>query len=77
TGDHVKKTAEYAKLIMDELYREAVYTDQLTPKFRSDVYRSAPLHDIGKISVSDAILNKNGKLTDEEFDQMKGHTTAG
>ena len=77
TGDHVKKTAEYAKLIMDELVKEHMYTDQLTDKFRSDVYRSAPLHDIGKISVSDAILNKNGKLTDEEFAAMKGHTTAG
>ncbi len=77
TGDHVKKTAEYAKIIMDELIKEGIYTDQLTDKFREDVYRSAPLHDIGKISVSDAILNKNGKLTDEEFDQMKGHTSAG
>ena len=77
TGDHVKKTAEYAKLIMDEMVKEGIYKEQLTEKFRSDVYRSAPLHDIGKISVSDAILNKNGKLTDEEFAQMKGHTTAG
>lgn len=77
TGDHVKKTAEYAKIIMDELMKENIYTDQLTDKFRSDVYRSAPLHDIGKISVSDVILNKNGKLTDEEFASMKGHTTAG
>lgn len=77
TGDHVKKTAEYVKIIMNEMVKEGIYTDQLTGKFRSDVYRSAPLHDIGKISVSDAILNKNGKLTDEEFALMQGHTTAG
>ena len=77
TGDHVKKTAEYVKIIMDELVEEGMYKDELTDKFRLDVYRSAPLHDIGKISVSDVILNKNGKLTDEEFAAMKGHTTAG
>ena len=77
TGDHVKKTAEYAKIIMDEMVKEGIYADQLTDKFREDVYRSAPLHDIGKISVSDVILNKNGKLTDEEFAQMQGHTKAG
>ncbi len=62
---------------MDEMVAEGIYADQLTEKFKSDVYRSAPLHDIGKISVSDVILNKNGKLTDEEFALMKGHTTAG
>ncbi len=77
TGDHVKKTAEYVKLIMDEMKKEGIYTDQLTDKFMNDVYRSAPLHDIGKISISDTILNKNGKLTDEEFTIMQGHTTAG
>ncbi|MBQ7614178.1 MAG: HD domain-containing protein [Butyrivibrio sp.] len=77
TGNHVKKTSEYVKIIMDEIVAEGIYADQLTEKFKSDVYRSAPLHDIGKISVSDVILNKNGKLTDEEFALMKGHTTAG
>ena len=43
----------------------------------NDVVNSAPLHDIGKIQVSDTILNKPGKLTDEEFMMMKTHTTAG
>jgi response regulator RpfG family c-di-GMP phosphodiesterase len=42
-----------------------------------DVETSAPLHDVGKISISDTILNKPGKLTDEEFELMKTHTTAG
>jgi HD-GYP domain-containing protein (c-di-GMP phosphodiesterase class II) len=42
-----------------------------------DVVKSAPLHDVGKINIPDAILNKPGKLTDEEFEIMKTHTTAG
>ena len=77
TGQHVRKTAAYTDVIMRELKKEGVYTDQLTDEFISDVFNSAPLHDIGKIKVSDIILNKPGKLTDEEFEVMKTHTTAG
>lgn len=77
TGNHIRKTAAYARIIMDGLRDRGYYADQLTDKFVYDVERSAPLHDIGKISVSDVILNKPGKLTDEEFEIMKTHTTAG
>ncbi|MBE5844029.1 MAG: HD domain-containing protein [Butyrivibrio sp.] len=77
TGDHVKKTAEYTKVIMDEMMKEGIYTDQLTDKFVSDVIRSAPLHDIGKISIPDMILNKPDKLDDNEYETMKTHTTEG
>ena len=77
TGDHVRKTAAYTGIIMRELRREGIYTDQLTDEFIDDVVSSAPLHDIGKIQVSDTILNKPGKLTDDEFEIMKTHTTAG
>jgi response regulator RpfG family c-di-GMP phosphodiesterase len=77
TGDHVRKTAAYTKVIMDEMRREGVYADMLTDEFVADVEHSAPLHDIGKIHVPDALLNKPGKLTDEEFRQMQEHTTAG
>lgn len=77
TGDHIKNTAEYTRIIMDELKKEGHYTDQLTDEYCADVFRSAPLHDIGKIHIPDAVLNKPGKLTDEEFALMKKHTIYG
>ena len=77
TGDHVRKTAAYVRLIMNKMKEKGVYSDILTDEYIEDVANSAPLHDVGKIMVSDTILNKPGKLTDEEFAIMKSHTTAG
>ncbi len=77
TGAHVQKTAAYVKIIVEGLKKKGYYLQKLTPKFMSDVVRSAPLHDIGKINIPDGVLNKPGKLTDEEFEIMKTHTTAG
>ncbi len=73
TGDHVRKTAAYVEIIMEEMKKEGIYADKLTDEFVSNVIRSAPLHDVGKIQVPDAILNKPGKLTDEEFNVIKEH----
>ena len=77
TGDHVRKTAEYVRIIMEQLRKDGAYADRLTDAFMEDVIRSAPLHDIGKIQVPDAILNKPGKLTDAEFEEIKAHAAAG
>ena len=77
TGHHVKKTAAYARIIMEQMRREGIYTDVLTDEYIGSVVQSAPLHDVGKIEVPDALLNKPGKLTDEEYAQMKNHTLAG
>ena len=77
TGTHIKNTCAYTNLIMDQLVKEGIYTDQIDDTFKANVNLSAALHDVGKISVSDTILNKPGKLTDEEFAIMKKHTEYG
>ena len=77
TGNHIKKTAFYVEAIAKELQREGKFSEILDDAYIAKLKRSAPLHDIGKIAVSDLILNKPGKLTDEEFSIMKSHTTEG
>lgn len=77
TGGHIKRTAKYVEIIADELKKRGEYSEILTEKYISDMVVAAPLHDIGKIHISDVILNKPGRLTDDEFAIMKTHTTAG
>ncbi len=77
TGNHIKKTAAYVEAIAKELQREGKFPHILNDEYIVKLKSSAPLHDIGKIAVSDLILNKPGKLTDEEFAIMKSHTTEG
>ena len=77
TGDHIRKTAAYTRIILEQMRRDGIYADRLTDAYIEDVINSAPLHDIGKIHVPDAVLNKPGRLTDEEFALMREHTTAG
>ena len=77
TGMHIKNTASYVEIIIDKMMEEGIYADQLSEKFKKDAVASAPLHDIGKIVISDVILNKPGRLTPEEFDKMKEHSDAG
>ena len=77
TGDHVRKTAAYCEIILCQMLLEGMYPEQMTDEFITEVISSAPLHDVGKIKVADAILNKPGRLTDEEFSVMRSHTTAG
>ncbi|MBQ6530516.1 MAG: HD domain-containing protein, partial [Clostridia bacterium] len=64
-------------IIMEEMKARGIYEDRLTDQFIEDVKNAAPLHDIGKIYISDVVLNKPGKLTDEEFEIMRSHTTLG
>ncbi|MCR5388968.1 MAG: HD domain-containing protein [Lachnospiraceae bacterium] len=77
TGAHIQKTSAYVKFIVEGLKEKGYYAGKLTPQFMSDVVRSAPLHDIGKINIPDALLNKAGELTEEEQKIIESHTTAG
>ncbi|MBR6157697.1 MAG: hypothetical protein IKQ27_12115 [Lachnospiraceae bacterium] len=65
TGNHIHKTAAYVKIILEGLKKKGYYSEILTPGYIEDVIKSAPLHDVGKINITDAILNKPGKLTPE------------
>ncbi|MBO7357287.1 MAG: hypothetical protein J6U37_02015, partial [Lachnospiraceae bacterium] len=62
TGDHVKKTSDYTRLLLKAMKKKGIYRETLTDQYIDDVSNSAALHDIGKIKVPDAILNKNGRL---------------
>ena len=77
TGEHVHRTKLYVSIICHRLAEEDKYKDILTPEIINKIVTAAPMHDIGKIAVSDTILLKPGKLTDEEFDKMKVHSVKG
>ena len=77
TGNHIRRTQSYIRAIVEELATNTEFEDQLDDQMIEVICKSAPLHDIGKVGVPDAILNKPGKLTTEEFEVMKSHTTLG
>ena len=77
TGSHITRTQFYLKSLTEELIREGKYKDE-TAEWDMDVFlSSAPLHDVGKIAITDLILNKPAKLNAEEFEIMKTHVTVG
>jgi putative two-component system response regulator len=77
TGKHIERTQEYLKILVDELVRTGVYADEMSNWDMNLLLPSAQLHDVGKIIVSDVILNKPSKLTDEEFATIKKHSSEG
>lgn len=77
TGGHIKRTSTYVKLLAEELRNRGIYKDELTDAYLENLYRAAPMHDIGKIAVPDVVLQKPGKLTDEEFEIIKTHAPKG
>jgi len=77
TGGHIKRTQHYVRLLAEKLKDHPKFRDFLDDKTIELLYKSAPLHDIGKVGVQDHILLKPGKLTDEEFAEMKKHTIYG
>lgn len=77
TGGHIKRTQNHVRLLAENLRDHPRFRSYLTPEKIQDLYKSAPLHDIGKVGVPDNILLKPGKLTPEEFEKMQQHTVYG
>ena len=77
TGNHLARTRAYIELLMEDLAGHPRFAAALTAQTRPLIAKAAPLHDIGKVGVPDAILLKPGKLTAEEFEIMKQHAAIG
>ena len=77
TGGHIKRTQNYVKALAVHLKEHQRFQAELNDDIIELLYMSAPLHDLGKVGVRDNVLLKPGRLTDEEFEEMKKHTVYG
>jgi len=77
TGGHIVRTQRYMKALLDAMRRQGVYSADVDKLDEELVLQSSQLHDVGKIAVSDSILNKPDKLTPEEFEAIKTHAVFG
>ncbi|WP_286237686.1 HD-GYP domain-containing protein [Neptuniibacter halophilus] len=77
TGGHILRTQNYVRILAEKLSEDPRYAKDLDNNTIELLYKSAPLHDVGKVGIPDHILLKPGKLTDEEFEIMKQHPQIG
>lgn len=77
TGGHIQRTARYVEIIAKQMKDMGMYPEVITDEYIKNLVTAAPLHDIGKIHVSDVILNKPGRLTKEEYEAIKTHAPEG
>ncbi len=77
TGKHLDRVTSFAVLLAKELATKEQYREQIDDDYISDLQRSVPLHDIGKVAIPDRILLKPGKLTDDEMSIMRSHVEMG
>ena len=78
TGGHVTRTQKYVEMLFNQLMEDSIYSDEVLSLENMDyLLLSAQLHDVGKLSISDTILNKPGKLSPDEFEIMKTHVAKG
>jgi len=75
TGGHIKRTSDCMVILIDEMKKDNF--PGLSDEFCKNIIRAAPMHDLGKITIDDAILRKPGKFTPEEFEIMKTHAPEG
>ena len=77
TGAHILRTQKYVKVLAEHLKDHPRFASVLSEPMIDLIYKSAPLHDAGKVGIPDAILLKPGRLTDEEYEVMKQHPMIG
>ena len=77
TGNHIRRTQHYVRILARRLQTHPGFTGYLTDNQIDILFKSAPLHDIGKIGIPDSILHKPGRLSAEEIEIMKTHTSLG
>ncbi|MBK6636469.1 MAG: two-component system response regulator [Rhodocyclaceae bacterium] len=77
TGNHIRRTQFYVKVLAEKLKGHPRFSATLTSSYISMLFKSAPLHDIGKVGIPDRILLKPGRFEPHEFEIMKTHTTLG
>jgi len=77
TGGHIERTQSYLQILVDALWNDESYRDEVSSWNIDFLLQSSQLHDVGKIGIKDSILQKPAKLTPEEFEEMKTHTTFG
>jgi len=77
TGGHIERTSAYIKILINEMKKRKVYIKEISEWDTERIISSARMHDLGKISITDIIVNKPGKLTDDEYTIMKTHATEG
>jgi putative two-component system response regulator len=77
TGNHIRRTQMYVRALAWKLSTHSRFQTTLTVGYIALLFKATPMHDIGKVGIPDRILLKPGKLTEEEFDIMKTHTTLG
>jgi len=75
TGGHIRRTSEVVRILIEEMNSSG--TIVLSEDFCRNIIKAAPMHDLGKIAVDDAILRKPGRFTDEEYEKMKVHASEG
>jgi len=77
TGGHIERTSVYIKILIEEMKKRGVYAEEIQNWDVERMISSARMHDLGKISITDTIVNKPGKLTDDEYEIMKSHAEEG
>lgn len=77
TGHHIERVQCYSRCLAEQLSRNPIYTETITPHYIQLIYQTSPLHDIGKVGIPDQVLLKPGKLTEEEFQEIKEHPLIG